>query len=64
MTVKQIIQQLQQDLAYYPNDSETAENLRKEILRLKLLNNYDELEDCLDGYEDKGFMSANNEDYV
>tara|TARA_R110002167_G_scaffold196815_3_gene399777 strand:- start:149 stop:268 length:120 start_codon:yes stop_codon:yes gene_type:complete len=39
MTVKQIIQQLQNDLAYYPSDSETAENLRKEILRLKLLNN-------------------------
>ena len=38
MTVKQIIQQLQNDLAYYPADSETAENLRKEILRLKLLN--------------------------
>jgi len=39
MTSKQIIQQLQNDLAYYPADSETAENLRKEILRLKLLNN-------------------------
>jgi len=39
MTVKQIIQQLQNDLAYYPADSQTAENLRKEILRLKLLNN-------------------------
>tara|TARA_B110000902_G_C14084009_1_gene504320 strand:- start:541 stop:660 length:120 start_codon:yes stop_codon:yes gene_type:complete len=39
MTVKQIIQQLQNDLAYYPADSDTAENLRKEILRLKLLNN-------------------------
>ena len=38
MTVKQIIQQLQNDLAYYPADSQTAENLRKEILRLKLLN--------------------------
>ena len=39
MTVKQIIQQLQNDLAYYPADSDTAYNLRKEILRLKLLNN-------------------------
>jgi hypothetical protein len=38
MTVKQIIQQLQNDLAYYPADSQTAESLRKEILRLKLLN--------------------------
>lgn len=26
--------------------------------------NYDELEDCLDGYEDKGFMGENTEDYV
>lgn len=39
MTVKQIIQQLQNDLAYYPPESDTAKNLNKEILRLKLLNN-------------------------
>lgn len=38
MTVKQIIQQLQNDLAYYPPESDTAKNLHKEILRLKLLN--------------------------
>jgi|AntAceMinimDraft_16_1070373.scaffolds.fasta_scaffold859706_2 hypothetical protein len=38
MTVKQIIQQLQQDLAHYPQGSNTSKALRSEILRLKLLN--------------------------
>ena len=38
MTDKLIIQQLQQDLYYYPADSETSEVIRKEILRLKTKN--------------------------
>ena len=38
MTDKLIIQQLQQDLYYYPQDSDTAKLIRTEILRLKLLN--------------------------
>lgn len=44
MTDKLIIQklqQLQQDLSYYLYDSDTAENLREEILRLKLKKNED-----------------------
>tara|TARA_B110000046_G_C12956172_1_gene382361 strand:+ start:84 stop:203 length:120 start_codon:yes stop_codon:yes gene_type:complete len=38
MTRKEIIQQLQQDLYYYPQDSDTAKLIRAEVLRLKLLN--------------------------
>ena len=38
MTDKLIIQQLQQDLSYYPYDSETSKVIRAEILRLKLKN--------------------------
>tara|TARA_R110002167_G_scaffold209999_1_gene414151 strand:- start:215 stop:337 length:123 start_codon:yes stop_codon:yes gene_type:complete len=38
MTRKEIIQQLQQDLYYYPQDSDTAKLIIAEILRLKLLN--------------------------
>ena len=41
MTDKLIIQQLQQDLSYYPYDSETSKLIREEILRLKLKNNED-----------------------
>ena len=41
MSDKLIIQQLQQDLGYYPYDSETSKVIRAEILRLKLKNNED-----------------------
>jgi len=41
MTDKLIIQQLQQDLSYYPYDSETSKVIREEILRLKTKNNED-----------------------
>jgi hypothetical protein len=37
MTRKEIIQKLQQDLELYPQGSEFAKNLIKEILRLKQL---------------------------
>ena len=39
MTDKLIIQQLQQDLSYYPYDSKTSEVIKAEILRLKLKDN-------------------------